>query len=1047
MNRLDIVQTLVCLGLIARYSLAAILRVGNPLPWVAARPILQYVRASGVEQFVNHYQRCKGLELPMFVWGDEIEYGVFRKNNENHFDLSLNATKLREQLIQNERQSSDLPIGCEWQPEYGSWMVEAVPKSPYGSYVSDLLNIEKSMQLRRKRLHSVLHQNEIAPTITTFPMMGVSGYEHSRKVHGEVAQSQYVSDDVITPHPRFAALTSNIRARKGTNVDIRIPMDATATVHPIYDMRDVSNRESKQQDMIHMDAMAFGMGCCCLQVTMQLRSEAESRYLHDQLLVLAPLFQALSAATPVLKGTLAATDSRWEVISQAVDDRRPAELGEDEAAIQQTIFKQEQEEEEKYLVGQGRRRLHHSRYSASSLYLSVPQSAEDLSALSSLQDLPVEMDEEVFARLQQNHNVDPVLARHIAHMFTRDPLVIFDDAVYLDNNTALDHFENIQSTNWRSLRWKPPSLRVGQVFHNLSQHTAQRTYQFTPSSFSTRSALDKLGVARISELSSEDDLRPIYTNREGEIVSLGDMSVNGTDGQQQLCLDDEDLVLWTAQRNILVCDRPHCQSDDDDDEVDVVVSENDDEIDDDIDSDESTFYNWWTPPIANATIESSTGPLDMIKEPKNDDNVGATEHVQQHQHQHQIGRAEEEDLLQSVGPGWRVEFRPLEVQLTDFENAAYAMFVVLVSRMLIAQRHSFYLPMSYVEENMRRAQLKDAVRTQKFYFPRNIGLSNISTTGSAFTKQFPAIPSKEEIEIVQLTLDEIINGEKPSTSTATAEVTSVDSVSSQNLFPGLVPLLQQYLASIGYGVHQSSNYLTESSETVNHDSTCNNTSDSSSGNTGIHGGHQIPQQDDSLAPYLQLLKLRASGTVPTVARYLREFLAGQRQHTQASSNATSSSINVTQSDPAKISPKAADALLQHCEDLGMGRLPPVHLLSSPLIDTAQAQQTTLYGNHLFRNLDAVDEEDLMFGNTTCFVRPVYLPVSSSLLRAGNVTVGTSVVVDTATGDGGVVVRTKRRSISSGSNVQRAIASVRKWWRQALPRWRRVRNTRDDLLRF
>jgi glutamate--cysteine ligase catalytic subunit len=78
---------------------------------------------------------------------------------------------------------------------------------------------------------------------------------------------------------------------------------------------------------IHMDAMAFGMGCCCLQVTMQARSDRESRHLHDQLTVLAPLLLALSASTPVLKGQLADTDTRWSVISQSVDDRTDAERG------------------------------------------------------------------------------------------------------------------------------------------------------------------------------------------------------------------------------------------------------------------------------------------------------------------------------------------------------------------------------------------------------------------------------------------------------------------------------------------------------------------------------------------------------------------------------------------------------------------------------------------------------------------------------------------------------------------------------------------------
>ena len=60
--------------------------------------------------------------------------------------------------------------------------------------------------------------------------------------------------------------------------------------------------------------------------------------------------------------------------------------------------------------------------------------------------------------------IDESLASHIAHLFTRDPLVIFDDAIYLDDNAVVDHFDNIQSTNWRTMRWKTPSL-AGKYHH------------------------------------------------------------------------------------------------------------------------------------------------------------------------------------------------------------------------------------------------------------------------------------------------------------------------------------------------------------------------------------------------------------------------------------------------------------------------------------------------------------------------------------------------------------------------------------------------------
>lgn len=179
---------------------AAFLRAGTPLSWTQAKIHMHQVRLGGVEQFINHYQRCQGIEMPLFLWGDEIEYGIFSKNKHANYDLHMNATKIREHLSHAERIAyHDMPIGCEWQPEYGSWMVEAVPKNPYGSYVSDLLNVEKSMQLRRKRLHFALKQDEIAPTLTVFPMLGVDGYKHATSRHGAVANSSYLSDEASNP--------------------------------------------------------------------------------------------------------------------------------------------------------------------------------------------------------------------------------------------------------------------------------------------------------------------------------------------------------------------------------------------------------------------------------------------------------------------------------------------------------------------------------------------------------------------------------------------------------------------------------------------------------------------------------------------------------------------------------------------------------------------------------------------------------------------------------------------------------------------------------
>ena len=53
--------------------------------------------------------------------------------------------------------------------------------------------------------------------------------------------------------------------------------------------------------------------------------------------------------------------------------------------------------------------------------------------------------------------------------------------------------------------------------------------------------------------------------------------------------------------------------------------------------------------------------------------------------------------------GWRVEFRTPELQLTDFENAAFSIFTVLLSRVIIAFNLNLYMPMSKNDANMETA--------------------------------------------------------------------------------------------------------------------------------------------------------------------------------------------------------------------------------------------------------------------------------------------------------------------------------------------------------
>ena len=227
-------------------------------------------------------------------------------------------------------------------------------------------------------------------------------------------------------HPRFSALTRNIRLRRTAHVSIHVPLFLDARTDPAAGAAagvPAGPGVPAAAPRIHMDAMCFGMGCSCLQTTLQARDMAQGRFLYDQLGIVAPLFLALTAATPVFRGLLADQDVRWNVIAQSVDDRPPAE----------------------------RKVLPKSRFESISLFLSQSPlhrgEYDDVAA-------PVDA---AAQRALLEAGVDPVLSRHVAHLFTRDPLVVYPGDEQDTTGTA--HFENIQTTNWQSVRFKlPPTV-------------------------------------------------------------------------------------------------------------------------------------------------------------------------------------------------------------------------------------------------------------------------------------------------------------------------------------------------------------------------------------------------------------------------------------------------------------------------------------------------------------------------------------------------------------------------------------------------------------
>ena len=698
--------------------------------------------------------------------------------------------------LEAEDDEHDFPQTVTWHPEYGSWMVEATPGQPYGRMTSDLRTVEPNMAFRRARIQGVLDRVQPAArplSSVVFPLMGVGGAFTfpAAAVGGFHSRSEYFSDLAISPHPRFGTLTANIRRRRGERVCILLPvfpdtktdldrpvtyLDEEAqlasgpqplyhTTHqvplpdeetqgeeevaegaaaavppplPHHDAGGIRHSETPHMTLpsmlleaaarqatdgalgsasadsseapvdqpttvlgggthptrlppppksaataaaclkgppvftsradvgldvqsdaasaasagflppgwVHGDAMGFGMGCCCLQVTFQARDLRESRFLYDQLAILAPILLALTANTPIFRGRLLNTDTRWDIIAASVDCRTPSErqgalgmnglpraaelarsaaaaavrAGEAESPSAATMTpavgaaveaapafphgdgawggewpaaawqRDASPAEVAGAAGAGVRGLPKSRYDSVSLFLS-----ESKWALPAYNDVQAPIDQGAYAQLVAG-GVDDKLAQHIAHLFIRDPLVIFTGAISeVDDDASTEHFENIQSTNWQSVRWKPP------------------------------------------------------------------------------------------------------------------------------------------PP-------------------------------------------DREDI------GWRVEIRTMEVQLTDFENAAFTVFTVLASRVILFFDLNMYVPMSLVQENFARARAPGAVSQGKFWFRRNVTPLAEQSKPAAGTTSAGAGSGAPAVDWEEMSMAEIVLG-KGSDGPSGASVA----------FPGLIPLIFAYL--------------------------------------------------------------------------------------------------------------------------------------------------------------------------------------------------------------------------------------------------------------
>lgn len=597
-----------------------LLSEGSPLSWEETKALAQHVREHGIEQFINLYARLKDRQGDVLKWGDEVEYIIVRFDDEKkETQVSLRARELL--AVLNEKEHAD-PTGVKslWRPEYGAYMIEGTPGKPYGGLLAHFNVVEANMRYRRLEVAEMLPPGEHVMSITNFPRLGADNFTYppakpTPEDESCAARSLYFPDEAIYPgHPRFKTLTRNIRQRRGEKVSIDLPVFRDKnTVIP------VAGSLPEKPDYVHMDAMGFGMGCCCLQLTFQACNIAEARTLYDQLTPMCPIMLALTAASPAYRGYLTDVDCRWNVISASVDCRTKEERG--EVPLKNDRF-----------------RIYKSRYDSIDSYLSP--------AGEKYNDVPLVLDEKLYNRLREG-DIDHLLAQHIAHLFIRDSVSLFSEKVHQNDEQDTDHFENIQSTNWQTMRFKPP------------------------------------------------------------------------------------------------------------------------------------------PP--NSPI------------------------------------------------GWRVEFRPCEAQLTDFENAAIVCFVVLLTRVILSYQLDFLIPISKVDENMQTSQKRGAVLTEKFWFKKNITGTPVAQTNNIGTDQSHSEMNNHDNEHDAMTDDNGMDDEY--------ELMTIDQIiNGKGHFPGLVPLINSYLGSMD----------------VDADTHC------------------------TIQQYLRLIQKRASGELMTTASWIRKEVTGHEEYKQDS---------------------------------------------------------------------------------------------------------------------------------------------------------------------
>ncbi|KAF2834522.1 GCS-domain-containing protein [Patellaria atrata CBS 101060] len=468
--------------------------------------IANAVKDKGVSELIHQWKEGMKKKGYPARWGDEVEYMILKFDDTNErVEVTLEQTTILKGLeemvdaaMEKGRPVSqqDPGVTAGYTPEFAAYMVESEPNSPYGSSVSDLLKVETNMFQRRKAIKAHADTGSWPFTLSMFPGLKA---DYNSKDPSELE----IDEPLASQEVRFKAADSNIRSRRNDEGVAKVPL--------FVDINTLSSKGSfpsyidtdTKSVLLQDESILFGPGHCGFQITFGAADEDDARRLHDQLIPLGPVMLTLTASTPIYRGFLVDTDVRWKQIQYFVDDRTKTE--------------REQEAKTDYDAVTG------PRWSTNNTYI-----ANDPRLHPEHQKSQLQVNEQVQRRLEEE-GMDSILAKHFAHDFLRDPIVMSEEDIKEhstkdeepalpneshDASVGTDHIDAIEGTLYPHVRFKVPPANDPRIGYRVEFRPMET--QFTD--FENAALSIFLRLLTLALRKSDKDmyvpLRVVYDNME-----------------------------------------------------------------------------------------------------------------------------------------------------------------------------------------------------------------------------------------------------------------------------------------------------------------------------------------------------------------------------------------------------------------------------------------------------------------------------------------------------------------------------------------------------